>query len=47
MRILINEFQAYIYFNMHIVKSVYFGVGIAELSIKQYNELKKNMIHLW
>ena len=34
MRIPINEFQVHIYFYVYIVKSIYFGVRIAELSIK-------------
>jgi len=32
--------QAYIYFNMHIVKSVFFGTGILKLILKQEEELK-------
>ena len=40
-RIPINEFQAYIYFNMYMVRSIYFRVGIVKLSIKKYNKLKK------
>ena len=33
-KIPINKFQVYIYFNMYMVKSIYFGVGMAKLSIK-------------
>ena len=31
---LINKFQECIYFNMHMVKSIYFRVGIADLLTK-------------
>ena len=32
MRIEMNAFQAFIYFNMYMVRSVYFGTGIMDIS---------------
>ena len=37
----INPFQAHIYYNAYMIKSVYFGCGIVELSDKQEEELKR------
>ena len=36
----INPFQAMIYFNAYIIKSMYFGCRIAQLNKKEENELK-------
>ena len=33
--------QAYVYFNMYILKSIFFGVAIIEINEKQIKELKR------
>jgi len=37
----INPFQAAIYYNAYMIKSVYFGCGIVELNQSQEKELKR------
>jgi len=37
----INTFQTYIYFNMYMTQSVFFGCRVISLSDKQNKELKK------
>ena len=39
--ILIIAMQAYIYFSMYIIRSMFFGTGIVEIIDKQNNELRK------
>ena len=37
----INSFQACVYFNTYMIKSVFFGCGVIELNQKQEKELKR------
>ena len=37
----INLYQAYIYFNMYMIKSVFFGCGVIELNSREEEELKR------
>ena len=37
----INPYQAHVYFNMHILKSVFFSCIVVHLTNKQIAELKK------
>ena len=37
----INTYQAAIYFNIYMIKSVYFGCGVIELNEKQEKELRR------
>jgi len=41
MNIDINTYQAAIYYNIYMIKSIYFGCGIFELTDNQEKELKK------
>ena len=36
-----NEFQAYIYFNMYMIRSIFFGARVIELKLSKTNKLKK------
>ena len=35
-----NIHQVHLYFNMHVLKSAYFGCRVIQLSLKQQDELK-------
>ena len=37
----INAYQAGMYFNVYMIKSVYFGCGVIELNKQQENELRR------
>ena len=37
----INSYQAYVYFNMYILKSVFFSCAVVHLTNKQIVELKR------
>ena len=37
----ISLYQAYIFFNMYLLRSVFFGCSMVEISEKQEKELKK------
>jgi len=37
----INSFQACVYFNMYMIRSVFFGCRIIDLSVTQDNEIKR------
>ena len=37
----INLYQASVYFNVYIIKSVFFGCGVIELNPKEVKELKQ------
>ena len=40
MRTEVNAFQAFIYFNMYMIRSIYFGVGVMNITKSQEVELK-------
>ena len=37
----INSYQACMYFNVYMIKSVFFGCGVIELNLKEEKELKR------
>ena len=37
----INSYQVYIYFNVYMIKSVFFGYGVIELNSREEEELKR------
>lgn len=36
-----NKFQVYIFFNMYMIRSIFFGMGIVDITKAQNNKLKK------